>query len=122
MRKTSFPPVLIGTGLAILLGSAFWQSAPVVTGMAIIALGSTDLMVARCRNSVTAFPILVLHGMTYVLLYSLFLSARLHLPTAALSSSVSNLSMLDLAVSAFPMALALSRIFNCLRAQALSRQ
>jgi hypothetical protein len=121
MRNSQFPAVLIGSGLAILLASAFWPGAPVVTAMAIIALGSTDVMVARYRSSVTAFPIVVLHGMAYVLLYSLFVGARLHLPTAAPSSGVNNLSMLDLAVSAFPMAVALSRFCNILRKLTLSR-
>jgi hypothetical protein len=122
MRNAQLPPVQIGIGLAILLASVFWPSAPVVTAIAIIALGSTDVMVARFRGSVAALPILVLHGMTYVLLYSLFVGARLHVPTAAPSTGVNNLSMLDLAVSAFPMAAVLSRIFNCLRKLDLSRQ
>lgn len=122
MRNSQFPPVLIGTGLAILIAATYWPSAPVVTAMAIIALGSTEVMVARVRNSVAAWPIVVLHGMTYVLLYSLFVGAQLHVPIAAPSSGVNNLSMLDLAVSAFPMAAALSRIFNRLRASVLSRQ
>jgi hypothetical protein len=122
MRNTQFSPVLIGIGLAILLAWAYWPNAPVVTAIAIIALGSTDVMIARFRGSVAALPIVVLHGMTYVLLYSLFVGARLHMPTAAPSSGLDRLSMLDLAVSTFPMTVALSRIFNCLRKLTLSRQ
>jgi hypothetical protein len=122
MRNTQFPPVLIGIGLAILLTSSCWSSAPVVTSMALIALGSTEVTVARCRGSVAGLPLLVFHGIVYGLLYSLFAGARLHFPTAAHSSGVNNLLMLDLAVSACPMAVALGRIFHCLRTLVVSRQ
>jgi hypothetical protein len=122
MRNTQLPPALICIGLVILLAAAYSPSAPVVTAMAIIALGSTEVIVARFRNSTAALPVLVLHGITYLLLYSLFAGARLHLRTAASTSSLNALFMLDLAASAILMTVALSRIFNRLRTLALSRQ
>jgi hypothetical protein len=122
MRNAQLPPMLIGIGLVTLLTASHWPTAPVVTAMAIIALGSTDVLIARFRKSVAALQILVLHGMTYVLLYSLFIGARLHVPTTAPMPVVNNLTMLDLAISAFPMTVALSRIFNCLRPRGLSRR
>jgi hypothetical protein len=121
MRNTQFPPVLISIGLVILVAAAYWPSAPVVTAIAIIALGSTEVIVSRFRGSVAALPIIVLHGMTYVALYSLFVGARLHVPAVAPPLSVNNLS-LDLAASTFPMTVALNRIFNCLRPRALFRK
>ncbi len=102
MRNTQFGPVLIGIGLAILFAGAYWPSAPVVTAIAIIALGATDAMVSRFRDSVAALPIIVLHGMTYVLLYSLFVGARLHVPTAAPATCVSGLAILDLVAQRIP--------------------
>jgi|tagenome__1003787_1003787.scaffolds.fasta_scaffold20869862_2 hypothetical protein len=122
MRNSQFPPVLIGIGLLTLLIAAYWPGVPVVTAIAIIALGSTDVLAARLRNSMAALPILVLHGMTYLLLYSLFICARLHMPTAALVPRVNHVLIVDLAASAFPMGIALSRIFTCLRPGALSRR
>jgi hypothetical protein len=122
MRNTQFSPVLIGVGLAILLAAAYWPSAPAVTAMAIIALGATDAMVSRFRDSAAALPIMVLHGLTYVLLYSIFVGARLHVLAAATTTGVNGLSMLDLAASSFPMTVALSRIFSCLRRSTLSRE
>jgi hypothetical protein len=122
MRNTQLPPALICIGLVILLAAAYSPSAPVVTAMAIIALGSTEVIVARFRNSTAALPFLVLHGITYLLLYSLFAGARLHLRTAASTPSLNALFMLDLAASAILMTVALSRIFNRLRTLALSRQ
>jgi hypothetical protein len=122
MLNTQFPSALVGVGLLILLAATCLPSAPVVTAMAIIALGSTDVMVARFRGSVAALPILGLHGMTYALLYSLFVGARLHVPAAAPTHGLGGLTVFDLAASALPMAIALSRIFNCLRQSALPRQ
>jgi hypothetical protein len=112
----------IGLGLLILITFAWWPDAPVVTAIATIALGATDSMIARFRSSPAAIPIMVLHGMTYTLLYALFVGARLHVATpAALTPGVSGLAMLDLIASAFPMAIALKRISSCLWPSALSR-
>jgi hypothetical protein len=115
MRKTYFGPVLIGIGLSILFAAAFWPSAPIVTAMAIIALGATDAIASRYQGSVPALPVTILHGTTYMLLYMLFVGARLHVPATAPSSAVSSLAVLDVAASAFPMVIALSRTLSCLR-------
>jgi hypothetical protein len=121
MRNTQLGPVLIGIGLAILLIAAYWPSAPVVTAMAIIALGATHVMTTRFSASTAALPIMVLHGLTYVLFYTLFVGSRLHVPTSAPAPSVSTLTLLDLAASALPMTVAVSRIWGCLRRSLLSR-
>jgi hypothetical protein len=121
MRNTQLGPVLIGIGLAILFAAAYCPSAPVVTAMAIIALGATDVMASRFSASTAALPIMFLHGMTYLLFYALFVGARLHVPTSAPTPNVNIPALLDLAASAFPMTVAVSRIWSCLRQSLLSR-
>src|SRR6188472_1749086 len=112
----------IGLGLAILISAACWPGAPLVTAIAVIALGATDAMIFRFRASTAAAPLIVLHGMTYALLYALFVGATLHVPAAAPSASVSVFVVLDLIASAFPVAIALRRISSFLRQSALSRR
>lgn len=114
--------ISVGLGIVILITAAWWPVAPLVTAIAIIALGATDAVVCRLRSSTAAVPIIVLHGITYTLLYALFVGARLHTPAAAPSASVAGFVMLDLIASTFPMALALKRISSFLRQSTLSRR
>jgi hypothetical protein len=111
----------IGLGLVILIAAAWWPDAPLVTAIAIIALGATDAMVSRFRGSTTAWPIMALHGTFYVMLYILFVGARIHASATALTPGVGRLSMLDLIASAYPMSIALKRIWSSLWQSTLSR-
>src|SRR5215213_2218886 len=121
MRNTQSGPLLIGVGLVILFGASYSLSAPVVTPLAIIALGGTDAVTSRFRGSPAAVPILVLHAMVYAVLYALFIGARLQVPADAQPIGLRGLVTLDLFVSAFPMSIALKRISSCLWQSALSR-
>jgi hypothetical protein len=111
----------IGLGLVILIAAAWWPDAPLVTAIAIIALGATDAMVSRFRGSTMAWPIMALHGTIYMMLYVLFVGARIHVPATALTPGVGRLSMLDLIASAYPMSIALKRIWSSLWQSTLSR-
>ena len=114
--------IYIGLGLVIMIAAAWWPGAPLVTAIAIIAMGATDAMASRFRTSSTAVPVMVLHGMTYALLYALFVGARLHTHAAAPSAGLDGFVMFDLIASAFPMAIALKRISSFLWQSTLSRQ
>ena len=114
--------ICIGLGLIILIAAVWWPGAPLVTAIAIVALGATDTVAFRFRASTSAVPIIVLHGITYALLYALIVGARLHMPAAAPPASVSGFVILDLIASTFPMALALKRISSFLRQSTLSRR
>jgi len=111
----------IGLGLVILIAAAWWPDAPLVTAIAIIALGATDAMVSRFGGSKSAWPLMALHGTMYVMLYALFVGARLHASAAALTPGVCGLTMIDLVVSAFPMSIALKRIWSSLSQSTVSR-
>jgi hypothetical protein len=56
---------LIALGLAILLVAFCWPAAPVVSGMALIALGTTQEVVARFGSASRIRPLVAVHAVTY---------------------------------------------------------
>jgi hypothetical protein len=108
----------IAVGLAIMVAGVFFPIAPMVTAIALIALGATEVLMSRQHANTSAWPLIVLQSTTYALLYALFIGARLHTPAEGPGSS---LTLVDFAVSTLPMALALRRILACLRTATLSR-
>src|SRR6476660_9258823 len=112
----------IGLGLVVLIIASWWPNAPFVTAVAIISLGATEITLARFRNKSTLLPVAVLHSVAYTGLYGLFIGASLHTHAATPSASVSELATLDLIASAFPMAIALKRIWSSLWQSNLSQQ
>ena len=110
-------PLLIAVGLAGLLASAWLPAVPVVTAMAILALGATDAMLVRFRHSPAFVPIILLHSAAYAALYGLFVGATLHATATAAGQGVNAWEALDLAASTLLMALALQRIGSAIRRQ-----
>jgi hypothetical protein len=90
--------------------------------MAIIALGATELTVSRFQGSAAALPVVMLHGATYALLYSLFIGARLHDAAIASGAGISSFAAFDLTVSLVPVALALKCVSSCLRQSIMPRR
>lgn len=106
---------LIAVGLALLLAAACLPLVPTVTAMACVALGATDVTLARFRGAPSIVPILVLHATTYGGLFALFVGAALD-ATAKTSTGTLNVPLaLDLAASTLPAAAALRRIGTALR-------
>jgi hypothetical protein len=108
-------PILIAVGLFTLLAAAWLPAVPVVTAMAILALGATYATLARFRGTPAIVPVMLVHTAAYVTLYGLFLGAALHADTAATTAGLSLWAALDVAASAVPMAIALQRIAGRLR-------
>jgi hypothetical protein len=107
--ETSGAP-LIALGLAVLLASTWIPIAPVLTAMAILALGATNITLARFHGSPALYPVLLLHAGTYLTLYALFLGASLHATAAASTAGPDLWQVFDLAVSIIPMAAAAQRM------------
>jgi hypothetical protein len=116
-----FGPTWITIGLAIMIVGAFYPDAPMVTAIGFVALGATDVIVLRRHEPSSVLPTVLLHGITYALLYALFIGARLHSPASAAASPLTLLTALDLAASMLPMAIALRRLLACLRTATLSQ-
>jgi hypothetical protein len=121
-ENASSGSALIGAGLAILFAATWWPNAPILTAVALITLGATQLTLARFHGMPAFVPLVVLHAATYFTLYALFVCATLHAVTASTASGMSGWTALDLAASVFPMAIALKRIASSLWQSTLSRR
>jgi hypothetical protein len=111
---------LIAGGTALLLVSVCRPQMPAVTAMALVALGATDVTLARFRWSPAVVPILVLHATTYGGLFALFVGAVLDAAARSSSSTLSFPLALDLAASTLPAAVALRRIGTALRSHRMA--
>ena len=116
-----FGPLLIGTGLAILFAATWWPNAPVLTAVAAIILGATQITLARFHSAAALVPLLILHGAIYAGLYGLFVGAVLHRAMLSSTSGLSGFAAIDLVVSVAPIAIALKQASSCLRQSLPSR-
>jgi hypothetical protein len=121
ISSETFGPVWILAGLALMIVVAFYPNAPVVTAVALIALGTTEVVVSRPSKWPSPLAIVLLHGTTYAMLYAIFIGARLYTPPNARASSLTLLTTLDLAASTLPMAIATRRMLAHFRASVLPR-
>jgi hypothetical protein len=112
---------LIAAGMVLLLAAVYLPRMPAVTAMALVALGATDVTLARFRGSPAIVPILVLHAVIYGGLYALFLGAVLDVATASSATSLGHPIAFDLAASTLPAAASLRRMATALRSQFLVR-
>jgi hypothetical protein len=120
-ESVQFGPLLIGTGLATLIAATWWPDALVLTAVAAIILGATQLTLARFRCAAALVPVLILHGAIYAGLYGVFVGAVLHGARLSSTSGLSGFAAIDLAVSIAPIAIALKQASSCLRQSTVSR-
>jgi hypothetical protein len=122
LRSPVLAPALVGTGIATLFAAAWWPAAPVVTAMAVIALGATEITLSRYRGTTALLPVVILHGATYAALYGLFVGARLHAAGNSAMAGLNGFEAFDLALSLIPMAIAAQRATRCLRQSIPTKQ
>jgi hypothetical protein len=108
-------PRLIAIGLAILIAATWIPSLPVLTAMAVLALGATYATLVRFRRSPLLLSVLLIHAATYATLYLLFVGATLPLGVTATSRQLGLVNVLDLSVSWVFLGLAVSHIVIVLR-------
>jgi hypothetical protein len=102
-------PALIAIGFVVLLAGAWWSVVPVVTAMAVIALGATGVTANRRHTSPAFCVVIAVHLFVYLSLYFLFVGAVCHAAIQAPPGGLTFLQGLDLAVSVVPMALVVRR-------------
>lgn len=102
-------PALIAFGLAVLMASIWIPVLPVLTAMAVLALGATFATLVRFRDSTLRMTAIVFHAVTYAMLYALFVGAVFHSGTGS-ASQVGLLGVLDLALSWLVLTLAARQI------------
>jgi hypothetical protein len=89
----------------MLLAAAWCPAVPVVTAMALIALGATAVVIDRCRRAAAWRGVAALHLTVYTSLYLLFVGAMYHAAFTATQDGFTLLQRIDLAASAAIMVL-----------------
>jgi hypothetical protein len=101
--RTKQGPALIAVGLVVLLAAEYWSGIPVISGMALIALGATLAVASRFRCS-PALPVVIVANLSvYSALYLLFVGAVFHFAFAKPDGSMTLLQGVDLGLSIVPM-------------------
>ena len=114
MRFQAFTPaLLVSIGLTLLIASSFWTRTPVITALAIVTLGATDLTILRFRRSTAYLGVIVLHALTYTALYGTMVGARIHASASSPYPGMSAWLVADFVCSVLPIWLA---IRGCLAA------
>ncbi len=99
-------PALVAVGLVILIVVVAWPAVPATTGMALVALGATRATLARSPG----LAVVMLHAVTYVMLYAVFFGSACHLMATRAGSDPWR--ALDLVVSVWPMTLAVALLLG----------
>jgi hypothetical protein len=100
-------PTLIAVGLVMLLAAEYWSRIPVISGMALIAMGATVAIASRFRYS-SALPALVTTQLfVYLILYMLFVGAVLNAVFAKSHGGMTLFQVVDLGLSIVPMTAAI---------------
>jgi hypothetical protein len=98
MRNGGLGPALIAVGLIVLLAEPYSSRAPIVTAMALIALGATLATAWRYRCSPALPALIAAHLLVYSTLYVLLVGAVLHAAFAK-SAGLDFLQVFDLGLS-----------------------
>jgi hypothetical protein len=120
-RSTSWGPEWIGVGLGLLVANVWCPAVPVVTPMALVALGATAAMADRFRGTTQGYFVIVLNLAVYCSLYALFVGATLHSAGTPAGQQIGVLQVTDLIASAWPMAAIFTTSWRALRRCELSK-
>jgi hypothetical protein len=107
-------PEWIGVGMAILLLNGLWPAVPVLTAMALVALGATAVILKRFDNTPQGALIVALNLLVYCGLYAIFVGASLHQLSLRPDHRPGVLTLFDLVTSVWPMAIAIQRSLSAL--------
>jgi hypothetical protein len=95
-------PVLIAVGLGLLIADGYCRAMPVISAVAIIALGATRVVGLRFGNSPARQALVAAHLVVYSSLYLLFVGAVIHAAFVKPAAGLSILQAMDLTTSALP--------------------
>jgi hypothetical protein len=113
MRSAIKGPECIGIGLAILMLNGLWPVVPVLSAMALVALGATSVTVRRLCTTRNAAFLVALNLLVYCGLYILFVGATLHL-AFVVGHQLGALAAIDLVLSAVPLGMAVNQTCSAL--------
>ena len=107
-------PEWIGVGVAILLLNGLWPAVPVVTAMALVALGATAVTLKGFGDAPQGTLIVAFNLLVYCGLYAIFVGASLHQFSLRPDHRPGVLTLFDLATSVWPMAIVIQRSLSAL--------
>jgi hypothetical protein len=100
-------PLAMALGLGMLIAAGWWPQTPVVSAMALVALGATGATVVRLSGQGSAvLPLLAVHLFVYSSLYLLMIGSACHSASSDPERGWHLLKSLDLVASLGPIALA----------------
>jgi hypothetical protein len=99
----------IAGGLAILTAAMLWPGVPVVTAVALVALGATSVTLGRFRRTAGIVPATFVHLAIYGGLYAIFLGASLDLAATRPTTTLEVALFVDIVISIVPLGLAVQR-------------
>jgi hypothetical protein len=114
-RSVQRGPAWIGVGLGLLVANAWWPAVPVVSAMALVALGATAVTVERFRGTPGAYLVVALNLVMYCCLYALFVGATLHHAGVRADHRLGTLTAIDLVASMWPLSAAFATSWRALR-------
>jgi hypothetical protein len=119
MRSALKGPECIGAGLAILMLNGLWPVVPVLSGMALVALGATSVTARRICATRNAAFLVAMNLMVYCGLYILFVGATLHQAFVG-GRQFGVLTAIDLVLSTVPLGMAVDHTCSALGVRARS--
>jgi hypothetical protein len=105
-HRSAIGPASIALGIANLSAAACWPGLPVVTAMALVALGATLTMTLHWGQISRLRPLVAIHAAVYANLYLIFVGAVCHAALAGPNRGLSLPQSIDLLASVAPMAVA----------------
>jgi hypothetical protein len=99
-------PFWIAAGIALLLAASCWPGLPVLTSVAMVALGASLAVVARFGHAGRFRPLIAVHAVVYANLYLVFVGAVCHAALTGPRHGLSWLQGVDLLVSVVLMVVA----------------
>jgi hypothetical protein len=98
-----------------MMGNGVWPAVPVVSGMALVALGATQVTIERFRCRPHGFLVVGLNLAVYCGLYAVFVGASLHLAEMSAGHHLRAAGAIDLAASALVILATLAAAGQALR-------
>jgi hypothetical protein len=115
-------PLVIAIGLGVLLVASWLPAVPVISSMALLAVGATSVTLARFRGTSALLPVMLVHSATYGGLYVLYFGATLHKAATGDASGLGLFQAADMTASILLMGIVFARTLSDLRPKVARRQ
>jgi hypothetical protein len=116
-RDGFYGPLFIAVGLGVLLAAAWLPTLPVISSMALLAIGATRATLARFRGTPALLPVMLVHLAAYGGLYALYIGATFHEAATGDAPGLGLFQAADITASALLMGIVMAHTLSDLRPQ-----